>query len=700
MTNWWRNAPLHLKLNLPIQVVLLLLLPIAHVWLMNRFEAAMLENVQQRTQGSATQSLLALNSMMLTGTIGNLDERAVFHSKMSLQHGVVDFHLVRSQAVRSQFGPGLEIEQQGDELDRLAAETGAVQTETASKGNRTLRVVVPFRAQSSFYGTNCLQCHFVPEGTVLGTISLKVDLESEYRSIDQLSMALLAGQIFLQFLLFLLITWLIRAVTRSVVALESTMLKVKENADFTMRADVRGNDEIGLMAQVFNEFVAHIEDLQIRLAEKVAVLKGYYDKTEEELRIGSDIMSRITDAQSTSDPNVRMRIQPATHYSGDIILVARTPANVLHIMLADAVGHGLLAAINLLPLSQVFKAMTRKGFPVARIAEELNLKTNRLMPVDRFIGAAIVSIDFREQVIEVWNGGVPPTILVDTRGTILHEWKSRHVPLGMLSEDEFLPEVEAFHYEDDCQLYVFSDGLPEAESPAKEAFGLERIRQLLQGSPPGERFDELMHKLETHLDRASAHDDVSILMANIPLAQEQKERAQKSGTSLGDVPEPGSWRMSIVSSGIELRYLDVIGLVEQIAGQIRAAAKHYSQLYVILTELFNNALDHGILRLDSSIKQGPDGFENFVRLREERLRTLDSGSIEIGVEKVLIDGRDGVRIRMIDSGNGFDYAAFQVTGGEVAQGQHGRGIALIRSMAYRLEYAGAGNEVTVYYVFD
>jgi hypothetical protein len=131
-------------------------------------------------------------------------------------------------------------------------------------------------------------------------------------------------------------------------------------------------------------------------------------------------------------------------------------------------------------------------------------------------------------------------------------------------------------------IYVFSDGAG-SRIARKEAFGLGRVRQLLQDSAPGERFDELMHTLETHLGGASAHDDVSILMANIPLLQERKERSQKSGTSRGDVPEPGSWRMSIISSGIELRYLDVIGLVEQIAGQIRAAAKHYSQLYVILT---------------------------------------------------------------------------------------------------------------------
>src|SRR5512135_1753038 len=102
MKAWWANLPLHLKLSLPIQLVLLILLPIAHLLVMNKIESRMLEDVQLRTQDSATQSLLALNSMMLTGTITNQEARDAFFNRMSVQKGVEDFHLVRGSAVANQ----------------------------------------------------------------------------------------------------------------------------------------------------------------------------------------------------------------------------------------------------------------------------------------------------------------------------------------------------------------------------------------------------------------------------------------------------------------------------------------------------------------------------------------------------------------------------------------------------------------------
>jgi hypothetical protein len=88
-----------------------------------------------------------------------------------------------------------------------------------------------------------------------------------------------------------------------------------------------------------------------------------------------------------------------------------------------------------------------------------------------------------------------------------------------------------------------------------------------------------------------------------------------------------------------------------------------------------------------------------LHLRDEKLRTLTSGSIEIEIEKVIIEGHNGVRIHMIDSGNGFDYSAIQnATQENIVQGQYGRGLALARSMAHKLFFSGKGNEVTAYYV--
>ena len=694
MKNWWRDLSLAKKLHLPIQLSLLFMLPLAQIWVMHRFEEKMLEDVRLHAEDSATQSFLSLNAMMLSGSIADTQWRAAFLGKMARLPGVTDFHLVQTDAVRTQFGD--RGERRDDALDRAALSANAPQSEIVRADRRILRVAVPFAAGRDSHGTNCLQCHLVQEGTVLGAVSLAVDLEPEYNKLNRLGLVLVGGQISLQLLLFLLIGWIIRRVTGSVVELEHTMLEVRESGNFSRRARVRGKDELGHIAQAFNGFVAQIEELYRQLASKIQALEKYHDRTEEELRIGSDIMGRITTAYGTGDSGVRIMISPATHYSGDLILTARTPDGRLHVLLADAVGHGLVAAMNLLPLSQVFSAMSKKGFAVSRIAEELNAKIHHLMPADRFVGAVLVSVDFRDRVIEVWNGGIPAPLLVGAGGEVLHQWRSRHLPLGILDEDGFSAEVESFHYEQEGQLFLFSDGLPEAESPAGEQFGRERIREILLHNAPDYRFDILARALKQHLQGFAAHDDVSLAM--LSLSQEEREGPTcVLGHAGGD--EGGSrWKLAFRLGEDELKYLDAVPLLTEMVGKIHATAEHHAALYVILSELFNNALDHGVLKLDSGLKHGAEGFEHYLHLREERLSALGAASIEIEIEKVMLEGRYGVKIRVQDSGDGFDHAALAGSDGLPASAQHGRGLALVRGVAYRLEFSGKGNEAVAYYV--
>jgi two-component sensor histidine kinase len=164
----------------------------------------------------------------------------------------------------------------------------------------------------------------------------------------------------------------------------------------------------------------------------------------------------------------------------------------------------------------------------------------------------------------------------------------------------------------------------------------------------------------------------------------------------------GNWRIAIHLGADELKCLDAITVVSKTIGKIYTTADvHFSPLCVILNELLNNALDHGILRLDSSIKQGSDGFEDYLHQREHALQTLTAGSIDFEIENVMTDGRCGVKIHIVDSGNGFDYSALQNTSLEKAVlGQHGRGIALVKRMAHKLIFSGKGNEATAYYVCE
>ena len=442
--------------------------------------------------------------------------------------------------------------------------------------------------------------------------------------------------------------------------------------------------------------LAYIVDLQQRLAEKIMALETYRDRSEEELQIGSEIMMRINGMNGMFDPSVRQKIRPAAHYSGDMLLSTRTPVDVLHVLLADAVGHGLTAAINVLPLSQTFYRMTKKGFGISRIAAELNLKINKFMPVDRFVAATLVAIDMRNQSIEVWNGGNPPPILVTNDGVILKTWPSRHLPLGIFGRQDFSADTVMFRYEQGSQLFLFSDGLLEAESPQGAAFGFNRIDTLLQSTAREHRFDAVVSALEVHLDGVAAHDDVTMAMVDIAVSDEQLE-AQSIPEAMQIDELEGNWRVAVSLGPNELKCVELVPLISPMIAKIHAVCSHHSELFLIMSELFNNALDHGVLGLDSRIKQGVDGFETYLELRGERLRKLHSGQIDVEVSKVLLEGGYGLKIRVVDSGEGFDYSKF-LSGEADSQMQYGRGLALVKSMTYKLEFAQQGREVIAYYV--
>ena len=261
MNGWWQGLSLRNKLQIPIQLALLVVLTTAQIWITKQFESKMIQSATQNLQNSAMQTFLALNGMMLNGTISQADSRATFLKKMTSQDEVTDFHLVRGKPVADSFGQGLPEENSGDEIDRLAISSNKNQIIQQDGNKPNIRVVVPLAADKSFHGTNCIQCHVVAEGTVLGAISLTGNLENEVKEMNKLNILLWGGQAGLQIFLFFLIGALIRNVVEPAHKLEQTMLLIKASGDLSKRAPVGSKDEIGRMADVFNEMLENFQKI-------------------------------------------------------------------------------------------------------------------------------------------------------------------------------------------------------------------------------------------------------------------------------------------------------------------------------------------------------------------------------------------------------------------------------------------------------
>jgi len=707
MKAWWNRLSLDNKLQIPIQSTLLITLLLTQLWVTNEFKKELFGHAEHRAINSAAQAFWGLNSMMLNGNIGVPEARRVYFKKMAGLDGVADFHLVRGKPVQQQFGIGLPEEQPRDEMDRKALSSAEVQIKYLNANlsgpereikDAQLRVVVPFQAGHDFHGTNCLQCHHVPVGAVNGAVSLTVSLADEYAELVKIRTLFSTGHLLLQILLFLLVRSFIRKAIMPVITLEKTMLAIKEDGDFNKQVQVESKDEVGHIAEVFNNFLRYIGELRQQLANKVVVLEKYHDRSEDEQRVGGFIMSRMTQMPAALDAQVLRYMKPVEHLSGDILIAAKSPDGTVYILLADAIGHGLSAAINVLPLCQTFYDLVEKGFSIGQIAADLNQVVNKFMPVDRFVSAAVVSIHETERIVEVWNGGMPSLLLFNRAGQVSQRWTSDSLPLGILSGADFSVKVESYQYHEDCQLCMFSDGLIEANSPQDNAFEEAQLIQLIGKAEYEKRYQTLLDGLEKHLGGQAAHDDISFALVDI-----------RYDARVGNIVNPShlprqafagsNWCVGMCLGAAELKYLDVVPLLTQIIAKLDATCEHHSALFMILSELFNNALDHGLLQLNSVLKLQVDGFEKYLDLRDERLRALQEGKIEIEISLCTIEGKQAVKIRVMDTGSGFDYAEFEhVAMEEKGSTPFGRGIALVKSIACKLQYSEQGNEVIAYYI--
>jgi len=408
-------------------------------------------------------------------------------------------------------------------------------------------------------------------------------------------------------------------------------------------------------------------------------------------------MERMTESAKLNDPALDYWLEPAEHCSGDLIAAARTPGGVLHLLLADGTGHGLSAALDVMPLPHIFYAMTAIAHPIGSIAAEMNAKIKSLLPTDHFIAATLVAINPIEEIIEIWNGGNPPTWLLDVAGNHIHGANSRHLPIGILEPANFDSSTETFRFERGMQLMLYSDGLVDAGNDNNNSIGSEKLLEVCQQSSATDRMSSIRHFVKEHLGTTKSHDDISLVMVCTDRLKKSVELHPSHSTPASNAGS--GWRIALRLGATELQMLDPIPFVIDLLKKMQVSDSHLSSLFLITSELFNNALDHGLLKLDSTIKDLPDGFELYLGERMQRLSKLDSNAmLDLDFENLpRAEGRQ-LKIHIKDSGTGFDYQEHlqQI---ENLVLTHGRGIDLVKKIAQHIEYVGLGNEVIVTYAF-
>ncbi|NTV95281.1 MAG: methyl-accepting chemotaxis protein [Thiobacillus sp.] len=252
-----------------------------------------------------------LNKMMLTGAMAN---RAELRQEILQHANVKGARILRGAAVDSQYGPGLGDEKPMDDLDRLALQGETVQRIEAGGNGRVLTLIQPFKAGERTRDVNCLQCHAVPSGTILGAVRIEFSLADYDHELRRAFLVQIGASLAILTIGLGVIVWLVRGVvSQPLKQFGATMARVENDSDLTARIALDKDDELADLGRYFDRMLNKFGLIvgQVRGAvEHLSWTSRNLNMVSELTRMG--VERQLTDTASLTRAMAEMQANIAT----------------------------------------------------------------------------------------------------------------------------------------------------------------------------------------------------------------------------------------------------------------------------------------------------------------------------------------------------------------------------------------------------
>ena len=255
-----------------------------------------------------------LNKLMLTGGMATRDE---LRQQVATQPNVVEARVIRGDGVSGQYGPGGAQEKALDDLDQNALKGGEVVRITHTDKGRQLTVIRPYKASEHTRGVNCMGCHSVAPGSVLGAIRVTYDLGPIDARIRNSGLESLGIHLALFVLgMGLLSIAFKRIVAQPVNQLTDFMSRIEQQSDLSLRVPSHGNDEISKAGTALNAMME-------RFAGIIEQVRGATHHLAQ-------VAGQLVDVSSRTQNGVQRQLSDTEHLASTLHQLASTVQEVAH----------------------------------------------------------------------------------------------------------------------------------------------------------------------------------------------------------------------------------------------------------------------------------------------------------------------------------------------------------------------------------
>ena len=428
-------------------------------------------------------------------------------------------------------------------------------------------------------------------------------------------------------------------------------------------------------------------DKEAVVNEQTQKLEKLLNQREQEEDLARYVYEDISASLAPKTQYVDTYIQASSSFNGDIFICKTAPNGNIFVILADATGHGLPAAISILPLASTMKAMITKGLSLAHLIHEANKKLNIELPDNKFVALIGIEINFNKQELQLFNGGMPDVVSLK-KDKSLEQYSSTSMALGILESEGFDPKIVTLDIGSIRNLFFFSDGLIEQTDSTGKPFGMHRLLKVLNGYDYKEPLvNRVINEFTVFNNMDALLDDLS--MCDLQLQSLMDSHVYQKQTVIA--ANQGKITVTLDIEGRLMASTDIIGCLDSIMRSTDMVGDLRQKALTVFAELINNGVEHGILNLDSKLKNDMSGFADYLRLKEDRLVNVGADD-KLSVKYSFSPSTAEIGFEIIDSGQGYDINKDKNVAVDALSG---RGIDLIKKLCNTVDIITPGNKTIV-----
>lgn len=279
-----------------------------------------------------------------------------------------------------------------------------------------------------------------------------------------------------------------------------------------MNIDVKTGDEIEILAEAFNKMTSDI----IRYINELTSVTSERERIETELRIATLIqegmLPRNFEYPDRNEFTLYASMRAAKDVGGDFYDFFFVDDDHFCITIGDVSGKGVPAALFMAMAKATVKDLVLRRLPVDEVMTEANVNLCRNNEQGMFVTLLIAIINVKTGVFQWCDAGHDPAIIWKKDGSVeLLTGKKGFVCAGMETAKYKMNESKI---EKGDIIYLYTDGIPEANNTKSEFYGLDRLTALVASK---EKHDikslcaDILADVDQFADTEPQFDDITML---------------------------------------------------------------------------------------------------------------------------------------------------------------------------------------------